>query len=150
MNKDVAQWDDIVLLVGQLRTSIQKAPKSKKQQIKAWIVDSKQLDTSARSELLLRAYLSIGENPTPQTIQASTIVGAIEPGDILRHAKKLCLSSRTIEGTALFVGLQTALKELSAPQAPFRLIRKIKNNGVRSCNYTFIMVSSRHVTPFED
>lgn len=123
VDKYEAQTEDITLLIGKLRTPIKKAPRNKKKQIKAWVADSKNI--SVQSELLLRASLSIGENPLPHILQASTIIHALEPLDIIRYAKRLSLSSQTIEATAVFVGLQTALQESAAAETPSQLVRKI-------------------------
>lgn len=125
MDKYVAQTEDIMVLIGEPRTPIKKVSKSKKQQIKAWIADSKQGNNAIRSEILLRASLSMGENPLPHTLRASTIADALEPADIIRYAKRLSLSSQTIEATAVFVGLKTALQESASAEKPFQLVRKI-------------------------
>lgn len=120
----IPQLADILLLIGPLQTPIQKIPTSKKQLIKAWIADNGDQNVLTQPEILLRAHLSIRENPPPQMVQASTIIGALERGDILRYSKRLCLSSQIIDATALFVGLKTAF-EKSTYQTPFQLIRKI-------------------------
>ena len=125
MDKYVAQTEDIMVLIGELRTPIKKVSKSKKQQIKAWIADSKQVNNAIRSEVLLRASLSMGENPLPHTLKASTIADALEPADIIRYAKRLSLSSQTIEATAVFVGLKSALEKSAATHTSFQLVRKI-------------------------
>lgn len=127
MNDDVGQQENILLLIGELRTPIQKALRSKKQQIKAWIIDEKQGQVPEESDLLLRAYLSVGDRPTPQVLDASTIAHALQLDDILRHAKRLCLISQSIEAAALFEGLKTNLKELETPQQLPRLIRKARS-----------------------
>jgi len=125
VNKNVGEQDNILLLIGELRTPIQKALGTKKQQIKAWIGDGKQAHMSEEPELLLRAYLSVGESPRPQILQAPTIARALELGDILRHAKRLCLILQNVEATSFFVGLRTNLQQSATPQESPRLIRKI-------------------------
>ena len=128
MNKDVTRRDDIPQLIGQPRAPIKKVPKNKKEHIKTWIENIRQPDDSAAPELLLRAYLSIGNSPPPQTLEASTIIDALKLEDILRFAKKLCLSSQTIEASALFAALQTALQDSVRLHPPLGSIRKIIPN----------------------
>lgn len=122
--QDTPDQSGILSLIGPLQSPIPRVPKDNKKQIKDFLTGSRYSKISAQSEIVLRTHLSIGITPPLQTIKASTIVAALELGDILRHSKRLCFSLKTIDAYELFSGLLIAVRNV-ADQPPDHLIRKI-------------------------
>lgn len=119
------QHDDISLVIGKPQSRIRRVKGNQREQVRAWMGEISNLSDDLHKKLLLRAFLSIRENPPPNILQAPTISGALIPTDILGYSRRLSICSEAFEASQIFLSLGYYLQERMKAQVQLRMINSI-------------------------